>query len=57
MRNLARIAAIGGIGVAAVIAGKKIKQAQDAKKRKGALPNERMDRADESLFEPGNERA
>ena len=55
MRNIAKIAAIGGIGVAAAIVAKKMND----RSKKGRLP-ESLDSAGdrtEPRYEPGNEPA
>ena len=56
MRNIAKIAAIGGLGVAAAIAAKKMR---DSRSKKSRLPDSLDSAGDrtEPRYEPGSEPA
>lgn len=55
MKNITKIAAIGGAAVVGALAAKKMKQSRDARKN-GSLPSS-LDRSDrtEPLYDPANE--
>jgi hypothetical protein len=57
MRNIAKIAAIGGVAVGAALAAKMMKQNRDAR-RNGSLPSS-LDRSDrtEPRYDPADESA